>query len=174
MGVILDLATHDIDLSRHLIGSEVERVYAECERKLHAQCEDLLSGLLRFCNGVITVLDINWLTPTKVRRLTVLGEGGMYLVDYLTQDVYWYKNSNVADAWDQISIFRDVWEGDMIKINIQKKEPLRLELESFTNAVLQGREPEVTGQDGLVALDLAHKLVESSKRHEPVHLRGIG
>ena len=165
VGVVLDLATHDIDVMHYLLGSEVERVYAEFERKAHGSCEDLLSGLLRFRNGVIGVLDVNWLTPTKVRQLAVLGEGGMYLVDYLTQDVYWYKNSSVTESRDTLSLFRGVWEGDMVKAHVQKKEPLRAELESFVAAVLEDREPPINGHDGLVAMELAQKLIESGRRH---------
>jgi len=75
VGVVLDLATHEIDAMRSILGSEVRRVYAEIDRKAHSHCEDLLSGLLRFADGVIGVLDVNWLTPTKVRQLAVVGEG---------------------------------------------------------------------------------------------------
>jgi len=171
VGVVLDLATHDIDVMRYLLSSEVERVYAEIERKAHDTCEDLLSGLLRFANGVIGVLDVNWLTPTKVRQLAVIGEGGMYLADYLTQDVYWYKNSRVAGTWDTLGVFRGVWEGDMVKMHFEKKEPLRAEIESFVAAVVEDREPHVNGQDGLVALDLAQKLLESGRTHAPVYLQ---
>lgn len=168
--VVLDLATHDIDVMRYLLGSEVDRVYAEIERKAHESHQDLLSGLMRFNNGVIGVLDVNWLTPTKVRQLLVLGEGGMYLVDYLTQDLYWYKNSHLGAASEALSVFRGVWEGDMVKIHFEKKEPLRAELESFVRAVLEDREPQVNGYDGLVALDLAQKLVESGRRHAPIYI----
>lgn len=171
VGVVLDMATHDIDVMRHLLDSEVDRVYAEIERKAHQSCEDLLSGLLRFSSGVIGVLDVNWLTPTKVRQLAVIGEGGMYLVDYLTQDVYWYKNSSVASTWGALDVFRGVLEGDMVKIHFQKKEPLRVELESFVAAVLEDREPPVNGQDGLIALDLAQKLIESGSKHVPIYLK---
>jgi predicted dehydrogenase len=171
VGVVLDLATHDIDVMRYLLGSEVERVYAEIERKAHERCEDLLSGLLRFSNGVIGVLDVNWLTPTKVRQLAIIGERGMYLADYLTQDVYWYKNSRVSSTWDTLDVFRGAWEGDMIKIHFQKKEPLRAELESFITAVLEDQDPLVSGHDGLIALDLAQKLIKSGNKHIPIRLK---
>jgi len=172
VGVVLDLATHDIDVMRYLLGSDVERVYAEIERKAHQSCEDLLSGLLRFSNGIIGVLDVNWLTPTTVRQLAILGEGGMYLADYRTQDVYWYKNRHGnTTVQHTLDVFQGVWEGDMVKIHFQKKEPLRAELESFVAAVLEDREPPVNGQDGLIALDLAQKLIESGSKHMPIYLR---
>lgn len=170
IGVVLDLATHDIDAMRYLLDSEVERVYAETERKTHEDYEDLLSGLIRFNNGVIGVLDVNWLTPTKIRQLTILGERGMYLADYLTQDVYWYKNTPMQESSESLDIFQGVWEGDMVKVQLEKKEPLRRELESFVRSVSEDREPEVPGQAGLLALDLALSLIESGKRHAPIAL----
>lgn len=163
VGVILDLASHDIDVMRHLLGSDVRRLFAETEQKAHASAEDLLSALLRFENGVIGVLDVNWLTPTKVRQLSVIGEGGMYLVDYLTQDVYWYKNTAPTDDWQTLSVFRGAMEGDMVKVHLGKQEPLQAELESFVAAVVEDRVPEVSGQDALVAVDLSLALVESGR-----------
>ena len=168
VGVILDLATHDIDVMHHLLGSEVERVYAETEQKAHATCEDLVSALVRFSDGVIGLLDVNWLTPAKVRTLTVLGEGGMYVADYLTQDVYWYKNTPLGATFESLTVFRGAWEGDMVKVRLDKKEPLRAQLESFVQAVTDDLEPAVTGLDGLVAIDLSMTLMESGRRHVPV------
>jgi UDP-N-acetylglucosamine 3-dehydrogenase len=168
VGVVLDLASHDIDVMHHLLGADVERVFAETEQKAHATCEDLVSALVRFTDGVIGLLDVNWLTPTKVRTLTVLGEGGMYVADYLTQDVYWHKNTPSGTSYDSLNVFRGAWEGDMVKVRLDKKEPLRAELESFVRCVVDGTEPAVTGADGLYAIDLALTLVESGRRHEPV------
>lgn len=168
VGVILDLATHDIDVMRHLLGSDATRVYAEVERKAHQSCEDLLSGLIRFESGAIGVLDINWLTPTKVRQVAVLGEGGMLLADYIAQDVYFYRNSHDDSPWDTLGIFRGVSEGDMIRPHISKREPLRVELESFIQCIVENKTPSVTGQDGLAALLVAERLIQASRSHKPV------
>lgn len=168
VGVILDLATHDIDVIRHLLGCEVERVFAETARKAHACSEDLLSAVLRFSNGVIGVLDVNWLTPTKVRQLSVVGEGGMYLIDYLTQDVYWYKNTSMSETWETLSVFRGAMEGDMVKAHFKRSEPLAVELKSFVDAVVHNREPEVDGSDALIAIDLSLTLIESGRSNVPL------
>jgi UDP-N-acetylglucosamine 3-dehydrogenase len=173
VGVILDLASHDLDVMHHLLGAEVERVFAETEQKAHATCEDLVSALIRFDNGVIGLLDVNWLTPTKVRTLTVLGEGGMYVADYLTQDVYWHKNTPLGTSYDSLNVFRGAWEGDMVKVRLDKKEPLRAELEAFVRAVTDDTEPPVTGLDGLYVIDLAMTLIEAGRRHEPVAPGGV-
>ncbi len=167
VGVILDLATHDIDVMRDLLDAEVERVFAETERKAHKSMEDLVTAVLRFTNGVVGVLDINWLTPTKVRQLTVLGEGGMYLADYLTQDLYWYKNTHKVGSWASLNVFRGPQEGDMIKIRIDKKEPLRAELESFVDAVANDKDPVISGRDGLAAIAVSQMIMASGRSHVP-------
>jgi predicted dehydrogenase len=91
VGVVIDLAPHDIDLMRFLTGMNPERVYAEIERNVHTKHEDLVLGLLHFPKGITGALEINWLTPTKVREITVLGERGMFRVDDLTQDYSFLK-----------------------------------------------------------------------------------
>ena len=92
VGVVLDLATHDIDVICHLADAEIVRAYAETQQNIHSTREDTLSGLMRFSNGITGVLQVNWVTPTKSRRLTVLGAGGMFEVDYITQDLTFYEN----------------------------------------------------------------------------------
>lgn len=163
VGVTLDLATHDIDVMHYLTGYHVVRAYAEIDRKAHTSQEDLLSGLLRFENGIIGVLDINWLTPSKVRELTVFGEKGMAQVNYLTQDVYIYTNGYVDSAWDSLQLFKGVGEGEMIRLHIEKREPLLVEIERFVAAV-QGQPFELaSGRDGLEALRVANYLVSTAQ-----------
>ncbi|MCX7809117.1 MAG: Gfo/Idh/MocA family oxidoreductase, partial [Deltaproteobacteria bacterium] len=87
VGVVLDLATHDLDIFRFLLRSEVMRVFAEGLGALCTQREDSVTALLRFESGAIGVIEASWITPTKVRELIVVGEGGMFRVDYLTQDL---------------------------------------------------------------------------------------
>jgi len=168
VGVAVDLATHDLDIMRHLIGARVVRVYAEVGRGIHPMHEDLLLGLLKFENGVVGVLEINWLTPTKVRELSVTGERGMFVLDYLTQDLFFYENDYVNGQWHYIDILRGVSEGKMMRLKVHKREPLRAELASFAAAVLNDEAPEVSGEEGLRALALAEKLIESGRERHVV------
>lgn len=170
VGVVIDLATHDLDVMRYLTGSEVVRVYAETEQEIHTDHEDLLSGLVKFADGTIGVLNINWLTPTKIRELSVTGERGMFLADYLTQDLYYYENSYKDGGWEMLGILRGVGEGNMIRLRIEKKEPLRAELESFVEAIIDDREPLVTGSDGLKTLTLAQWMVRSGQTNEAIRI----
>jgi UDP-N-acetylglucosamine 3-dehydrogenase len=163
VGVTLDLATHDLDAMRYLTGEEVAHVYAETQQRIHQQHEDLLLGLVRFVNGALGVLDVNWLTPSKVRELTVTGERGMYLVNYLSQDLYFYENDYNPTSWDALRSITGVSEGTMTRLKVQKAEPLRLEYEDVLTAIEQDRRPTVTGEDGLAVLQLAHQLLAATQ-----------
>jgi UDP-N-acetylglucosamine 3-dehydrogenase len=168
VGVILDLATHDLDAMRYLAHAEITRVYAETQQRVHQKHEDLLFGLVRFNSGAIGMLDVNWLTPTKVRELSVTGERGMYLVNYLTQDLYFYENDYTPTNWDALRSVAGVSEGTMTRLKVQKMEPLRLEYQDVLAAVRNGTEPTVTGEDGLAVLHLAHQLLEATRIGEVV------
>ena len=171
VGVVIDLAPHDLDVMRFLLGSEPTRIYAETEQRIHTEHEDLLWGVLRFPEGVVGVLELNWLTPVKVRETIVLGERGMFRVDDLNQDLYFYENGQAADLpWPALQTLRGVSEGCMIRYPIQRYEPLKAELEAFIGALKDGRPVPVSGEDGLAALRLALALVESGKTHQVIYL----
>ena len=162
VGVVIDLATHDLDLMRFLTGSEIVRVYAETRRKVHTTREDMVSGLLRLEDGSVGLLQINWLTPTKIRQMTVTGERGMFRADYLTQDLFFHENAEVASHnWEQITMLRGVSEGSMVKYAIQKREPLQSEFVAFIKAVAGDQTGIVSGEDGTEALRLALAMIES-------------
>ncbi|HEX8229061.1 MAG TPA: Gfo/Idh/MocA family oxidoreductase [Chloroflexia bacterium] len=174
VGVVIDLATHDVDIMRFLSGSEVTRVQAETARRIHTEHEDLLSGLLRFANDSIGVLDINWLTPTKIRELMITGERGSFQVNYLTQDLYFYENNYAKTDWDTISNIEGVSEGDMVRLRIEKTEPLRVELDRFARAIRGEDVSIVSGEDGLHALHVATKIVESGLEGRAIYLSEEG
>lgn len=166
VGVTLDLATHDIDVMRYLADAEVEHVYAETRRHIHTSHEDMLLGVLRFTNQAIGLLDVNWLTPTKVRELSVTGEKGMYLVNYLTQDVYFYENDYSPTDWDALRSLAGVSEGTMTRLKLPKAEPLRLEYQDVMNAIRTDVQPTVTGEDGLAVLKIVCELAASKQQSE--------
>ena len=164
VGVIMDLAPHDLDIMRYLTGRNVNRLHAETNRILHETRDDLFAGLLRFDDGVLGILEINWLTPTKIRELCVTGERGMFQVNYLTQDLCFFQNADMnGDSWPTLSLLRGVSEGMVIKYPIKKREPLRVELETFISLVQGGSEEYENGTDAKIAIELVEALIESAK-----------
>jgi len=172
VGVIVDLAPHDIDIMRFLVGSDPIRVYAEIEQRIHTEYEDLLWATLRFADGIIGGLEINWLTPTKIRETLVLGERGLFRVDDLTQDLYFFENAQVKDVqWAALQTIKGVSEGRMTRFSISRYEPLKAELQSFLKSVRDGSPVPVSGEDGLAALRISLAMVESGQTHQVVDLQ---
>jgi predicted dehydrogenase len=167
VGVVIDLATHELNLLEYLTGSQVESVYAEIEREIHTRHEDLLTGILKFTDGAVGILDINWLTPTKIRELSLIGERGMFAVNYLTQDLYFYENDYLNGNWEGLAIM-GVSEGRKIRHNIKRKEPLVAEIESFVDAVEKDTEPQISGEEAVRAVLLASRLLESGRKHKVI------
>jgi UDP-N-acetylglucosamine 3-dehydrogenase len=169
VGVVVDLAVHDLDIMRYVTQAEIIRIYAETEHGFHSQKEDLLSGVVRLSDGTIGTLLINWLTPTKIREFYATGECGMFKVDYLTQDLYFFENAKANGmSWESLQVLRGVSEGKMVRYHIEKREPLRAEHEAFL-ATIRGEAPvPVTGEDGMQALALAQAVVASGIKHRPM------
>jgi len=171
VGVVVDLAPHDVDIMRFLTGKDPKRVFAETEQRIHTDHEDLLFGLLRFPGGITGALEINWLTPTKMRETLVLGEKGLFRVDDLMQDLYFYENPQAnGELWSPFRTIRGVSEGSMTRFSIKRQEPLKAELEAFVSAVGNGDPVPVSGQDGLQALRISLALVESGKTHQVIEV----
>jgi UDP-N-acetylglucosamine 3-dehydrogenase len=167
-GVALDLATHDVDVMRFATGQEVDRVYAETASPLHTGGEDLLCATMRLGDGTTGLLEANWMTPTKVRQLSVLGERGMLVVDYLAQVLELYEHPKHANEWDALAAVRGGGEGNMTRYALDRREPLRAQWEGFVAALRAGEPAPVDGMDGLAALSTAQAIRRSAASHEPV------
>jgi predicted dehydrogenase len=171
VGVTLDLATHEIDVLRSLVGSPLLRVYAETDRNVHTSQEDSLVSTLRFKNGVVGSLNANWVTPSKTRECRIIGERGMAVVDYISQDLFFYENSDAPSRWDAMALFKGVEEGNVVKLRVAKTEPLRAQLVDFVHAAKTGTPPKVTGTDGLFAVAIAQVLLESASTRRALDLK---
>jgi predicted dehydrogenase len=168
LGVALDLASHDIDVMRYLTGSEVTRVFAETARRLHDRAEDLIAATMRFDNDAAGLLEVNWLTPTKVRELTVTGEGGTFVLNYLTQELYHYCHPTEPTSWDTLANMRGAGEGDMIRYALARREPLLVQWEAFLSALAGDGYPSASGYDGYASLSTARAIQRSGACHEVV------
>lgn len=170
VGVVKDLATHDIDLTAWVTNSAYELVAAQSAHRSGREHEDLISVTGRLSNGAVVSHLVNWLSPMKERVTVVTGERGAFVADTLTADLTRIDNGTTATDWDALAGFRGVSEGDQIRFALHKVEPLRTEHEAFRDAIL-GRDADiVTMAQGVQTVRVAEAALESSKTGETVRL----
>lgn len=137
VGIIVDSATHDIDVVRYLLGKEPIEIFAK-SGWIKNKKGDHAIVLLDFGN-VSASIEVNWFTPHKVRTLVATGTEGIAYLDYLKQKVIIYNSD-----WKMIP-------------KIENKEPLKIELEHFLGYVKNNKKPLVDGYEGLKVLEIAIK-----------------
>jgi UDP-N-acetylglucosamine 3-dehydrogenase len=163
VGVVKDLATHDLDLTAWVTGSPYRTVAAHTAHKSGRPHEDLVAVTGQLDSGAVTNHLVNWLSPLKERVSVVTGERGCFVADTLTADLTFFANGSTATEWDAVSAFRGVSEGDMTRYAIPKREPLVVEHETFRDAVA-GKTTEhlVTLRQGLRTVLVADAVLRSA------------
>jgi UDP-N-acetylglucosamine 3-dehydrogenase len=149
VGVCIDLAIHDLDVMYYLFNEDVEQVYGTMSSILDkTDFEDHAEIMVSFTNAT-GILEVNWLTPYKRREIEITGTDGIISVDYIEQSI-------------------EVFGKFAQDITIKHEEPLKEELKSFLKAVDEGKDPVITGEDGLNALKMVIAASKSSRAHKPI------
>ncbi|HET6685379.1 MAG TPA: Gfo/Idh/MocA family oxidoreductase [Jiangellaceae bacterium] len=170
VGVVKDLATHDIDLTAWVAQQPYKSVAAQTAHKSGREYEDLVAVTGLLADGTVTSHLVNWLSPMKERVTVVTGDRGTFVADTLNADLTFHANGIVPTEWDDIARFRGVTEGDMIRYAIAKPEPLRTEHEAFRDAVLGRQADIVTMRQGLATVAVAEAVIESARLGRSVDL----
>lgn len=161
VGVAKDLATHDIDITQWVTGSNYARLSAETRKLTDSPHEDLLSSSGLLASGVIFNHIVNWRYPIKERVVSILGTKGALVADLLTSDLTFFENGTVPTTWGQISLLRGNSEGSSFKFAIEKIEPLRLQHRSMASYFRTGnQEGTVTIEQGAENLRIAEKMIQ--------------
>ena len=142
VGVVIDLAVHDIDIIRHLTDSEIVEVQPQLART-KADREDTALLQFRLANGTIAHITTNWVTPYKVRTLQVATQNKFVVADLMSRQVTEYFGQQPDGSYSTRGVMS--WPA----------EPLKKELEAFAHAIRTGEPPAVTGEDGLRNLEVA-------------------
>jgi UDP-N-acetylglucosamine 3-dehydrogenase len=137
VGVVIDSATHDIGVVKYLIGKDPTGVFSRVGSLKHSK-EDYAIIVLDFV-GTTACIEVNWFTPNKVRTLVATGSEGIAYLDYIEQEVKIHDSHGVH------------------ALNIQKAEPLKLEIEDFLLSISEGKKPSVDGVEGKAILKIALK-----------------
>jgi predicted dehydrogenase len=169
VGVTVDLATHDVDMLSWIAGERPVRVSAETAQRIHASHEDLLFGLMSFPSGTVAMLDVDWLTPVKRRWLSVIGEEGMFELDYLTQRLTFARASDMTNP-RLIGGYAPTFSGEVEVVPVDNGEPLVAELEAFVRVVREGGRPVVAAEDGQWAVVIADAMLRAASERRTVEL----
>lgn len=163
VGVIKDLATHDVDLAAWIAGSDYETIYAQTACQSGREHDDVLIASGRLSNGVLVNHLVNWLTPFKERVTVVTGERGSLVADTVLSDLTFYENGSSPVAWDHIANVRGVREGTVTRYALVKREPLAIEHERFRDAITGETADYVSADEGLTVLRVVEAMQQSAR-----------
>jgi predicted dehydrogenase len=157
VGVVIDLAVHDIDLIRWFTDPRLREV----QRSFQGGCRARDIALLQFrtASGVLAH-QRNWLTPFKARNVTVATRNKYIMGDLLTRQV------------TECFGFQPDGSYSMRHLSVGHAEPLRAELQAFVGAIRSGKEPAVTGEEGVASLEIAIQCLESRALPSVARRRG--
>jgi len=151
VGVVKDLAIHDVDVVDHLFGDQAQSVYAVAGAIQH-KFEDYAQININFGKNRNAIVSTNWLTPRRIRTLIITGTEGIINVEYTTQQITIENNNQLIQPF------------------LPYQEPLLIELKSLTDAVRNDTRPQVTGEDGMRALRICEAALQSAKSGKQIKL----
>jgi predicted dehydrogenase len=173
INVLWDLAPHDLSIMDYLIKTKPEAIVATGQNHLNGH-EDVAFMTLYFPEKVIAHINVNWLSPVKVRTTLIGGEKKMLVWNDLEADekvkVY-DKGVNITNREGVYDLLVDYRSGDMWIPHLDQVEALRQELSCFVNCVSTGEEPFNDGRAGLRVVKMLEAASESmSKRGAMIYL----
>ncbi|HTS42723.1 MAG TPA: Gfo/Idh/MocA family oxidoreductase [Xanthobacteraceae bacterium] len=158
VGIVIDLAVHDIDLIRWFTDSDIVEVQPQLSSAV-AEREDIALLQFRTASGVLAHINTNWLTPFKARNVTVATRGKYVMGDLLTREV------------TECFGFQPDGSYSMRHLSVGYDEPLRAELQAFITAIRDGTTPAVSGEEAVASLEIASRCLEKRPVVAPLHQR---
>lgn len=181
IGVVLDLMIHDIDIILHVTGSKIKKFDAVGVNVISDK-EDIANVRIQFQNGCVANVTASRVSITSMRKMRLFSEDSYISIDYQKRDALIYKKSpkltlkalNFSEM--DVSTIADLKSyvfGDLLKVEHVKMddcEPLKKELSSFVDCVVGRKEPVVSGEEGLKAIEVANDIVcEIEKNLKLIH-----
>jgi UDP-N-acetylglucosamine 3-dehydrogenase len=155
VGVVKDTAIHDIDIMRYISNEDPVSVYAKTGNMRHKQFEDYAQIMLTYESGKSAFIESNWLTPYKIRNLSVTGSDAIMRLDYITQEL-WVENAK-----------------ESLQPRVPFQEPLKMELQHFAECIQEKKRPLITGEDGIKALQIAIAALDSSTKKTAIKIKPL-
>jgi predicted dehydrogenase len=177
VGVIADLAPHDISIANFVLGSRPTTVSAWASRYVDPQHEDVAHIRLDYADvGVRANLQVSWLSPVKVRRITMAGSRRMAVYDDLAEDdrIRVFDRSAVLTADGSASQQVAYRRGDTLSPQVNLAEPLVTQDQHFIDCIRTGRQPSSDGSSGLGVVQAVEAAELSVREQRPVALAEVG
>lgn len=161
INVVTDLAVHDLDIICNLLDEFPKSIFATGGKGVNADRIDYADIFLDF-GMTSSYLQINWMTPIKIRTLSVTGTLGYCELDYVTQELVLYKSHYDKVVPKEFEKFvAKLGKSVKISVKVKKEEPLKLEIMNFVNSIVKRKRPLVTPQDGINAVKLSEIVLKS-------------
>lgn len=151
VGVVLDLMIHDLDIILHLVSSPVDSLEA-VGAPILSRHEDIANARIKFKSGCIANITTSRVSPSKMRKIRIFQDDAYITLDYMRQTAQIYRK-------EAGRIFID-------ELPIPRGEPLKLELESFIEAIRLGGKPQVAAEGSLAALEVAIAVTDEVAKSE--------
>lgn len=168
VGVVMDLAIHDVDVIRYLSGQKMTSVYALGGKMANDQFEDHATLLLQTADGSTGMVEVNWLTPMKVRKVSITCMNGYAVMDYMDQSLQF--SSSRMDQVDTSNLSSIPIELDTRQVYVKKEEPLKRELRSFMEAAESHAPSECDGWNALENVSICAAALRSMSEGDRIPL----
>ena len=167
VGVLVDLAVHDVDIIHYLIG-KIKQVYSNLifsnGREIYAK------ALFKISDTIKGSSEFSWVSPRRIREIKIHGTKGTILGDYTKQEVWFYENADFIEGtftdYQSIVLGGSISEGKVIKFPIPKFEPLKNELNHFISCVKNKKKPLVTAEEARETLKIATLMFRSGNENK--------
>ena len=170
VGVSLDLATHDIDLTRWILEDEYQFVFSLLSFNFSETHEDQAIVSAKTKRNINVSHHINWLSPVKVRSVEILGSNGKYYADLLNSDLSYFEFGGNKLSHDVIAHFNGPNIGEVRKFSFDKQEPLLTEHQEFQKHLMNQEGNIVTLRSGMQNIKIAEAIVRSGKENSIVFI----
>lgn len=151
--IVIDVSIHDIDILNYLVGEVPKNVFATGGKALTSSREDYVNLLLQYSRAS-GVVQSNWLTPIKIRTLSVTGTKGYAELNYISQELVHYE-SHFKKANGDFDSFLLSTQPTKVVVDIPKDEPLKRELAHFVDIITKNVEPIMKPEEAVAALSIA-------------------
>lgn len=171
--VLVDLAVHDIDIINNLVKEVPQSIQINSGKAILSNRNDYADVFLSY-KDVSALVQVNWITPVKIRKLNITGNKGYLELDYISQEITLYESNYTKEVSDFGEFIIKFGSPNKIEIGVEKDQPLKKELQSFIDCVKNNKNPEVTLEEAIEALKIALNQKEKKEMKKKVLLIGCG